>query len=140
MVHAWHYLGVIDANLPPTQRDANALDAFLAPHERDALARRERDANAHQRERDARRDAYANALTHTSLRDALAQRYVPPSPTSHNAWRHTTPTYTPTRDALCAPGRTPLPNAWENQDPHARTHLRPDPTCHHPLVKCVHKW
>lgn len=131
---------MIDANHPtPPQRD-NALDAYLAPHERDALAQRTRDANDAQRARDARRDAYANALAHTSLRDALAQRYVAPSATSHNAWRHTTPTYTPTRDKLCAPGRTPIPNAWEERGPHLAAHKKADPSCHHPLVKCVHKW
>jgi len=139
MVHAWHYLGVIDANLPPTQRDANALDAYLAPHERDALARRERDARDAQRARDARRDAYANALAHTSLRDALAQRYVPPSATSSNAWRHTIPVHKPSRPTLGAKG-APEPNAWETQGPHARAHLAPDKACHHPLVRCSHKW
>ena len=120
------------------QRDTTTHhDATLASYdERLAhdIAQRERDANVAQRERDARRDAYDNALASTPITLALRERYLARSDYANRA-------FVPPPPRVYKPTRMPRgPNAWERNDVHVHTHKPSDKSCHHPLVKCAHKW
>lgn len=87
-----------------------------------------------QRERDARRDAYDARVNDAPITFALRERYAPPSRNANRAWVAPPPRVH--RDT-----RMPIgPNAWEAQGPHMAAHKAADPSCHHPLVKCSHKW
>jgi len=103
----------------------NAIDAYDAQR---------------QRERDARRDAYLDAQSSMPITLALRAMRVPTSRYASSAYpQRPTPTYKPTRATLGTKGR-PVPNEWESMGPHMNAHKAADPTCHHPLVKCAHKW
>src|SRR3982750_777062 len=116
-------------NLATTTHDApnaNALDAYLAPHERDALAQRERDAHLAQRARDARRDAYNAAERDMPITLALRALRVPMAPHANSAWRPPTPrVHKPGACVTClrvgCDGTCPrraTRNAWETHGPH----------------------
>src|SRR6266568_5264604 len=123
-------------------------DARLA-HDIDA---RDALANASQRERDARRADYDVAQSSQPITLALRALRVPPSPQSNNAWRHTPRVHVDWSLGTCnAHGKPwvgryacrvcdPTKNAWERRDPNLGGAKPPDHACHHPLVRCNHKW
>lgn len=131
--HVAYYLGVMNVNDPlgGTPHDATMrYDARLALD----IARRDVAHDATQCERDARRVAYDAAMRDMPIGLALRTMRVPTSPTSGRVFAPKAPV---------AHKETRLergPNAWESQGDHARAHLRPDRGCHHPLVRCSHKW
>lgn len=107
------------------------------------LAQRERDAERTQRERDARRRAYDAQLDASPITTRLRElRYANArSDLANRAF-----TSRPTRVGDVGPPpprrveRDIVPNDWEVMGPHLGTHKKADPSCHHPLVKCAHKW
>lgn len=150
------YLGMPNPPTPPTTPHANvasgvdvgAYDARLA-HE---IAQRDLAYATRQRERDARERAYLDALSWAPVTTALRERrnvplasqraFMPTPPRPHRDWADAPcPTHGPGCKRCARPARgAPMPSAWEANAPHARTHMAPDPSCHHPLVKCSHKW
>lgn len=107
------------------------------------MAQRERDAQRAQRERDARRNAYDALLDASPITTRLRElRYANArSDLANRAF-----TSRPTRVGDVGPpppraiARDVVPNEWERMGPHLGTHKKADPSCHHPLVKCAHKW
>lgn len=99
----------------------------------------------------ARRATYDDRMANAPLTIALRERYV--TMRQSNAQRAFMPRAP--RDARvmrCANceralaqcerapcTRTTTRNAYERNDAR-NVHRAPDPSCHHPLVKCVHKW
>lgn len=145
---------------PPTTNanasriDANANVARYDVRMANEMAQRERDALDAQRKRDERRRAYdalcdAQPITqrlretrYVNARSDLANRaFVPRAPRVARLDGTCVGCLRPLRECDRDPRKhAPTRNAWERMDVHMGTHKRPDPTCHHPLVKCVHKW
>lgn len=136
--------------------DAPRVDANVARYD-DALARdiarRDHERAQHERERDARRRAYDVATRDMPLTLALRERLLARPTHSERAFlaraprvhvdasmgtcdEHGRPWVGRFRCRTC----DPTLNAWESRAPHARAHLARDPSCHHPLVRCAHKW
>lgn len=131
---------------PTTNATTHDVDANVARYDarmaRD-VAQRERDAQRAQRERDERRRAYDALLDASPITTRLRElRYA--NARSDLANRAFVERATRIRDVGPPPPRTiardVTPNEWEAQGPHANAIKRPDRACHHPLVKCAHKW
>jgi len=157
-VQTCDYLGVIE---PPTTTThdtcSHVVDASIARYDARLahdVAQRDCDAQRARIARDARRDAYVDALASAPITLALRERaFVPRATPNAFAPRPPRVRRAPSDANACdmharvgctrcaQPTRgAPPRNAWETNAPHARTHMAPDPTCHHPLVKCTHKW
>lgn len=100
-----------------------------------------------------RRDDYDAAESNMPITMALRAMRQPTSPTSgRTTFARTTRKHVDWSDGTCdahgkpwrgfARCRTcdPRKNAYERRDPNLASHKTADDTCHHPLVKCSHKW
>lgn len=150
--HVAYYLGVMNVNDPlgGTPHDATMrYDARLALD----IARRDAQHDASQRERDARRVAYDVAMRDTPIGAALRTMRVPTSPTSGRVFapKAPRPLRAPNMGTCDEHGKPwvgrfkcqrcdPTRNAWESRAPSLASHKAADPACHHPLVRCSHKW
>lgn len=107
------------------------------------VAQRERDALDAQRQRDARRDAYNASLDASPITMRLRElRYANArSDLANRAFVERNVRVGPLPPAPPrVVARDVTPNDWEAMGPHVHTHKKADPSCHHPLVKCSHKW
>jgi hypothetical protein len=158
IVRAWHYCVV--TNTHPTNATRPTCVAFASTLGHafatcpTCIARDAYDAQR-ERERRERNDAYVTTYARMPIARALRDmRERERAPHVVSAWtrRQREHVDDPTCVTCLRPQRVcdnpktrpctrdMTRNAWERSDVHLGTHKAPDPTCHHPLVKCVHKW
>jgi hypothetical protein len=132
------YWGMQRTTTAPHQRDDVANVARYDDRLARDIAQRERDAQLAQRERDARRAAYDHAMANApSVARVLADYRATRESPAQRALRERMARQNVGRSPKNTPVRTP--NLWERDAPRD-VHRETDRACHHPLVKCAHKW